>query len=220
MTGMKGETCGGFPVDAFSAGQIMHLRLRRFLAGEHKAVAGFSYAAPTEYLGMLGVAEAVLYTLRLYEVVINAGVGAASGAEAEDLAQHAALNKERIEFILGALKQGYDSDPLMRALPEWMNLLADSALSASAVVSKMHHLTPETYSACDAPPASPQVTDLVPYFHGAAAAEPNSALSTAVAEHFALHNGVQMPNMGLGTWLLQGKDCYEAVLAAIAAGYR
>jgi hypothetical protein len=83
----------------------------------------------------------------------------------------------------------------------------------------MHNLTPETYSGCDASPASPQVMNLVSYFHGAAA-EPNSANSDAVAGHFSLHNGVQMPSMGLGTWLLQGKDCYEAVLAAIAAGYR
>jgi diketogulonate reductase-like aldo/keto reductase len=217
VVGIKGETCGGYPVDAFSAAQIVHLRLRRFMAGEHKAVGGFSYGAPTEYLGMLGVAEAMLYTLRLYEVVIGAGVRAATGEEAEDLAQHAALNKERIEFILGALKQGYDSDPLMRALPEWMNLLADSALSASAVVSKMHHLTPETYNPCDASPASPQIKDLVPYFHGS---DPSSAHAAAVADHFTLQNGVQMPSMGLGTWLLQGKDCYEAILAAIGAGYR
>jgi len=35
-----------------------------------------------------------------------------------------------------------------------------------------------------------------------------------------LNNGVKMPMLGIGTWQMKGKEAYEAVLAALKAGYR
>ena len=35
-----------------------------------------------------------------------------------------------------------------------------------------------------------------------------------------LHNGVQMPMLGFGTFKAGGKECEKSVLAAIEAGYR
>src|SRR3989338_3659885 len=35
-----------------------------------------------------------------------------------------------------------------------------------------------------------------------------------------LSNGVKMPFRGLGTWKAKPDDCYNAVLAALEAGYR
>ena len=35
-----------------------------------------------------------------------------------------------------------------------------------------------------------------------------------------LVNGVQMPILGFGTWMLQGRECYDAVYNAIKAGIK
>lgn len=35
-----------------------------------------------------------------------------------------------------------------------------------------------------------------------------------------LANGASMPLLALGTWTLAGRQCYDAVLAALRAGYR
>jgi diketogulonate reductase-like aldo/keto reductase len=44
---------------------------------------------------------------------------------------------------------------------------------------------------------------------------------TTLAEHFTLANGVQVPKIGFGTWQVpDGDDAYDAVCAALKAGYR
>lgn len=37
---------------------------------------------------------------------------------------------------------------------------------------------------------------------------------------FILNNGVKMPQVGFGTFLLQGEDCKNTVREAVSAGYR
>jgi diketogulonate reductase-like aldo/keto reductase len=39
-------------------------------------------------------------------------------------------------------------------------------------------------------------------------------------KYLKLKSGYTMPAIGLGTWLLSGKDCYETVLTALEDGYR
>ena len=39
-------------------------------------------------------------------------------------------------------------------------------------------------------------------------------------EYITLNNGVQMPILGLGTYMLQGKECEDCILDAIDLGYR
>jgi len=39
-------------------------------------------------------------------------------------------------------------------------------------------------------------------------------------EYFELSNGVKMPKVGFGTWMINNEDCIEAVKNAIKAGYR
>ena len=39
-------------------------------------------------------------------------------------------------------------------------------------------------------------------------------------EYLTLHNGVQMPLVGFGTFLLGGETCKNAVATAIKTGYR
>lgn len=213
------EPCGGSPVDLLSAAQIMHSRLTRVFEGQSRAAVGLSFAAPTEYLGLLGLAEAVLYTMRMYETVLRGALVLAPPEHEEDLLNYLKLNKNRIEFVVSVVGAGYESDPLLRGLPDWMNLLADSALSAHSAVALLYGATPETYNICEATRASPQLRDLVPYFLGEEAAAEDGE-GVAVPAHHTLSNGVQMPAVGLGTWQLEGKTCQDAVTAAVNAGYR
>jgi len=37
---------------------------------------------------------------------------------------------------------------------------------------------------------------------------------------YVLSNGVKMPLVGFGTWMLQGQQCYETVSEALKTGYR
>jgi len=39
-------------------------------------------------------------------------------------------------------------------------------------------------------------------------------------EYITLHNGIQMPAVGYGTWDLRGKECVDCVAKAIHTGYR
>lgn len=220
VIGRKGEPCEGLPADAFSAAKIMQTRLQRLMAGEYKSVQGFSVAAPTEYLGMLGVTEAILYTFRMFDVVIRAGLATASPAREEDIAREAALNVERIEFVIATIKAGYSSDNIMRKIPGWLDLLEDSALAAHIIMSELHNLPVDSYDYCEASAANPQLQALVPVYLAGKEIDGLSISSELPTNQKQLQNGVVMPTMGLGTWMLQGKDCFDAVLAAIAAGYR
>ena len=222
VVGIQGEPCAGQPVDAFSAAKIMHTRVERLLAGEYKSIQGFSIAAPTEYLGMLGVTEALLYAFRLYEIVIRTGLASASKSREEDLAREAALNAERIGFVISTLKDGYSSDNIMRKIPTWLDLLEDSALAAHNIVSELNKVPLDSYNYCDASTASPQLQELIPYFleDKGDGAEPTYFSIELPGAQQKLLNGVLMPTMGLGTWMLQGRACFDAVTAAIAAGYR
>jgi len=54
-------------------------------------------------------------------------------------------------------------------------------------------------------------------------AEPNEkvVLSGSPEEAvYVLSNGVKMPLVGFGTWMLQGQQCYETVSEALKTGYR
>ena len=205
----------------YSAARIVHRRLSRVFAGQYKGAVGLSFSAPTEYLGLLGLAEAVLYCMRMYETTIRTAVVLAPSEHEEDLMNHLRLNKDRIDFVVSVVGAGYEADRLSRALPAWMDLLEDSAMSAHTAVALLHDEAPDSYNFCAATRASPQLRDLVPYFLGEEkAAAVGETEGVSVRAVHTLSNGVQMPVVGLGTWQLQGKDCKDAVSAAIAAGYR
>ena len=159
--------------------------------------------------------------MRMYETTIRTAVVLAPSEHEEDLMNHLRLNKDRIEFVVSVVGAGYEADRLSRALPAWMDLLEDSAMSAHTAVALLHDATPDSYNFCAATRASPQLRDLVPYFLGEEkAAAVGETEGVSVRAVHTLSNGVQMPVVGLGTWQLQGKECKDAVSAAIAAGYR
>ena len=212
------------PVDAFSAAQIVHTRLRRLFAGAYQNVRGLTFTAPTEYLGMLGMSEAVLYVLRLYESVLQAALAGAApkSPEEERITREVVFNKERIEIVVAMLARGYDADPLMRQLPGWLSFMEDSGAAAQLEMAAMHGSSAQEFNYCMAT-KGPPLQNLVSYFSstatGGAATEATSTVP-ATTTFATLSNGVQMPLMGLGTWQLQGELCQEAVLQAITEGYR
>ena len=213
-------------MDSFSAAQIVHHRLRRLFAGEHQSLSGLVFTSPSEYLGMMGTAEAMLYVLRLYETVLQSALKAiptGDSSSEENATKSVVANKERIQTILSALGRGYDSDPLMRALPAWMDLLEESGDAAYQVILQQHgEADSKSFDFCVAT-KGPQIQELVSYFRAdksAAASDAIASASATTAAHATLANGVLMPVMGLGTWLLQGEQCASAVLEAIKVGYR
>ncbi len=45
-------------------------------------------------------------------------------------------------------------------------------------------------------------------------------MTLTINSRIKLNNGVEIPIFGLGTWLLSGKNAYDAVLVALESGYR
>ena len=41
-----------------------------------------------------------------------------------------------------------------------------------------------------------------------------------LSEHYTLSNGIQIPKLGLGTWMIEDDKAAAAVRAAVAIGYR
>jgi hypothetical protein len=103
-------------------------RLTAVLAhgGANSAIPGLTFSSPTEYLGMMGLSEAVLYTLRLYALVIEQAPAIESASE-ETVAEHNhARYVEYIEEIKRTLSEGYSGDKLMRRLLVWLGFASVS----------------------------------------------------------------------------------------------
>eukprot|EP01039_Chlorochromonas_danica_P008351 gene8351-9205_t len=205
------------PEDLFQAAEILRLRLARYFEGLSSIIPGFSSAAPTEYLGMLGLTEALLYALRLHEVIFR------QLGESHQIDYH----YEKIHEILDVVRQGYSSDRLMLRLPFWMGQLNESAFIAVSLLQDLkrsvviNQTDPMSQAAGErAIREALSFTKLTDYY--LPRSSPTSSASSAddSKRTATLNNGVQMPLVGLGTWQLDGEVCYEATLKALRLGYR
>ena len=88
------------------------------------------YLCPHEFNGLLGLAEACLYALRLYEVVINH----ASPSE-EDRLRLNAGTIAGIQQVREVIGRGWSSDVIMQAVMDWSKLLDESDSIARALLS-------------------------------------------------------------------------------------
>jgi len=218
------EPCKGIPSDdLYSVSLIMNDRLKRFFAGEYQTVPGFSLSSPSEYLAMMGLAEAVLYTFRIhYSVLKNAMMlrfNAPSDVTPKELQSLSGLvssSRATIESVLKVVGRGYDSDLLMLNLQDWAIKLEESAAVVSNYILPLMH----SNSYCNAEyslrsPLNRLVADFIP----TEVKDRNQQAYMHIVDA-TLRNGVKMPVMGLGTWLLQGQECVDAVVNAIRHGYR
>ena len=147
---------------------------------------------------MLGICEAMLYTMRLYAVIIDAS------NQPELMSQQ----RTRLESMLNVVGHGYDADFLMRRMMPMMHLLFDAF---TAVTSIYDHLSSDVFASL--------ATLCSLDFHPPIAALLSSHLvdniekihtpPTVVYEHLRLRNHVSMPAIGLGTWLLEGDICKQ-----------
>jgi hypothetical protein len=224
----ESEPCGGVPTNILSAAQIVHFRLRRVFAGQFQSVVGFSFTAPTQYLGLLGIAEAMLYVLRLYDVVFHEQLQLISEQSSNDSStafELVAQNKDRIDYILRWLGGGYDSDPLLRALPNWMNMLQDAEAGVLSLSANRHGIALDRFDFCgtDLIEGSDIPQDLQSHLISRYTELQTDHVSREVLsseKNIVLRNGLSMPVIGLGTWQLEGDLCIKVVLESIAVGYR
>lgn len=195
-----------FPADIFQASEMLRERLMKYFEGLYTVIPGLSSSAPTEYLGMYGLTEAMLYVFRIHEVIFRH----AGSAEQID------FHYKKMNHILDVVRQGYSSDRLMLQLPVWMGVLNESALIAASLLQEMHQA-----SASGVAEVTVSVDSALSFAHLADyySTRPHTA-EVVPGATVTLNNTVSMPLLGLGTWQLNGEACYNAVLSALRAGYR
>lgn len=204
--------------------------------GAGKGVTAFSTDAPSEYLGMAGMAEAFIYALRLYDASMQHThaqlTSPGDGGYVSDYCNADTLSSSeaavaQVSAVMGA---GWDGDLIMRSVPQWVPLLRRSAQAAhNARHQRDFELTDRRLYelSCNGPPDSivwkaDFATRITSYLR-ARSVEPQlpRAYTTDVLPVQALlRNGVRMPLLGLGTWQLEGRDCEAAVYEALRVGYR
>eukprot|EP01038_Epipyxis_sp_PR26KG_P005727 gene5727-7910_t len=206
------------PKDILSAAEMMKTRLINYFGGGYSSVQGFTDQAPSEYLGMMGIAEAFLYTFRLYEIILQTSSNQ----------QVILLNRGHINRITTVLSQGYDADPIMRELTTWLNHLLESSKLAYQFVFKTEDVTDLMRNEFDCEDKEningPEMIQIIPtvdkFISSSTIVNQLGNPVDSVSAYYTLSNGVKMPVLGLGTWQLEGKECYDAVYEAIKIGYR
>lgn len=188
------------PNDIFEASEIMRERLVKYFDGLYSVVPGLSSNAPSEYLGMLGLAEAFLYCFRLHEVLYKQF----------NLPLQIEVHYKKVNVIIETIRIGYTPDRLMLALPMWMGILNESALLITNVLKEIAAQGEVNIAAIA---AFDRVSD---YYLGNVSLPPAYRGGKSVR----LANGVSVPLLGLGTWQLNGDTCYEAVISALKHGHR
>eukprot|EP01035_Chromulina_nebulosa_P020690 gene20690-26823_t len=195
-------------VDISGIADNMLDRLNAYISGGERMIKGLSSTAPSEYLGMYGLTEAVIYTIRLYEIVFMT-LAKKNDFISEFLSDHRKL----LSQVLDIVGHQYSSDILMRNLPKWIDILdGTSAFAHKALASKS---VDSINDYCNIP-ISPKILDIL----SIDAYNNDGYYDNIVSPYVTLSNDIEMPSIGLGTWQLNGADCEIAVENAIKIGYR
>lgn len=192
--------------DVITAADAMQERLVALMQQYKRSIPGISLLAPSHFLGVVGIAEAFLYIFRLQEVVLKLHGD-------QDAFQ---LLREHIAQALTTISQGgFSPDLLSRELPFWIGFAAGISNGIQSTILAAN------------PGLQVPMVEVSKYFSGfieseATLAEDSQPLSDSLAAptKAKLNNGLEMPLLGLGTWQLDGEQCYNAVLQALQVGYR
>ena len=213
--------------DMMQVGDAVRHRVHAYLSGgaNLKMTLGLASSAPTPFLGAYGLVEAVLYSLRVYNLIVS---GSAHEAATEALRDASA---SRLEKVLAALADsGWKADPLFRQLPQFGQYLVEASIDAKAALGldgQAEEVGPAGTCSASGEPRPPvqalgahlQLLDAKAklkasvWTAGALVKPPTVALKGEGPV-------VTMPLLGLGTWQLSGDECEEAVYTAIRLGYR
>jgi diketogulonate reductase-like aldo/keto reductase len=201
--------------NVFAAAEIIRDRLDKFIGGLSPVATGLAVTAPSHYLGMMGLTEAVLYSLRLYEVIF-------STFKEEELAS---IHVAKINHVLEVLRGGYSPDKLMLQMPSFLRLLAAGSEAAEGVI-RQHSLGEngntmalnELLKLNSMDLSLNTIRDYV--FPDMNPEEHTEKFLSEQSTTVPLLNSVPMPLLGLGTWQLEGDDCFQAVYESLKIGYR
>lgn len=211
------ESCNS-PADILGAAKVIKDRLEIYLSGGSRMISGLTSTSPSEYLGMLGLAEAVIYCLRLYEVSLK--LYSKSFPHDIKTSEYLRDNEAKIASVTSIVGRGYSSDLLMRHLPQWLVLLHESEEALQTIAdSNKDSLRASSFDKSACPPqVSHSMYDISKIY-------PPESSSYALDNHevqptIVLNNGNKMPIIGLGTWQLDGSVAERTSFEAIKQGYR
>lgn len=199
--------------NVFAAAETVRDRLEKYAGGLYSVVNGLTSSAPTEYLGMLGLAEGFLYSLRLYEVIFS------TMQEMDLRSDHVA----KIHHIQDVLRAGYSADKIMIQIPSWIRFLQDASELAVSAIRK--HSSSAVTDINDIVRLNSQelslntVTDYI-LNEDPQNLPPNEIFLPEGTKTVPLLNDRPIPLIGLGTWQLEGDECFNTVYEAIKLGYR
>ena len=185
---------------------LVHERLKTvFYGGYGVPNVGFVFTAPTDFLGLYGLAEGILYANRLYGLIID-HFGDAEIKDAQRTRFH------RAESVIGS---GFDEDFLMRHLLPMM----DDLYEAEQVIHQLYNNSEvfENFGKLCLTHFEPSMDALAT--SGIVPSE-KQFVSAKIGNTTTLNNGIELPLVGLGTWQLEGEECSETVYLAISKGYR
>lgn len=197
--------------DLFEIAESMRFKVKYFLSGYSPVIPGFSTFAPSEYLGMLGLTESILYPMRIYLAMITE-------LGSDEQIKNA---EEQISKISKIIRTNFASDNLMLNLSTWASYLDETSdivlkLLAPSVNSESQ-IDAETSEQASIEPLKTTTPEKLINFFGL---ENKTLTINAVQPTVNLSNNVAMPLMGLGTWLLEDHNCYDAVTNAVRSGFR
>ncbi len=209
-----GKDSDPFPRNILDASEIMRDRVKKYVNGLHSVVEGMTSTAPTEFLGMLGLAEAVVYTARLQELVMQF-------AEIND---HIDGHRDVISDIVNTIKKGYQPDFIYRSMLRWVEQIDASAKNIGVYMENHHAEKDDSISSSHAEGLLNgydfSFERFAEQFSGVQVDYDVEKSKINTESHTVLlNNGIEMPKVGFGTWQLEGAECVEAVLTAIRNGY-
>lgn len=194
--------------DLVSAASLLQSRLESVFLYYNPYVQGFSLSAPSHFLGMVGLAEAFLYTLRLQEVVLHHLGDEEAFADLRDRIDQALRTVELSHF---------NADLLSRELTFWMRFVGESSRLIQQAMERAQQQSLRL-------PAVKVAEYFAAYAPSAASGLPEDPVALAdvpsAPTTVRLSDGHEMPLLGLGTWQLDGDACFDAVVAALTVGYR
>ena len=166
---------------------------------------GFTFTAPTDFLGLYGLAEGILYANRLYGLIIDHF----GDAEIKD------AHRERFHRAESVIGSGYDDDLLMRHLLHMM----DDLYQAEQAIHQLYgeSVAFENFQKLCTMHFEPSLDAVTT---SGIVSSDKLFVSAEIGNTTTLNNGVKMPLVGLGTWQLEGEKCTDAVYLAISKGYR
>jgi len=203
------------PDDLYSISLKIKSRLTACLSGLH--VSAIILESPSEFLGLVGLAEMALYSLRLIVILF----------ELYEMHDYSLITTNLINEVDNHLSR-HDGDRIMRGLKDWaltienlLELIPSEDIMAANLQSQRGECTQNM--TCNDKKSGNLVLQLEEAIATLSGPDKKIELNQEqllISPIVELASGALMPRIGLGTWQLIGQDCFSVVYEAIEHGYR